>query len=224
MIQTLRLLLPVALAALVFLSAAPPAAGQSKLPLPEVAVDNAIVAQQQEEVRKACVEDNSSIPKGIDCNCLASNYPEFRKHRQQEGLAQLKARRDSICALGTAAGECTQLTESLAKISDREFQIHWFPGQRPPDPRRPNQAAKSKLDLGVIYLDLAARCKDGAALAKRIESECLASNAAPAGKNKEAYCSCFAGSYKRGFEQDKGRFSSNLDVELKTAATLACSK
>ena len=222
MFQILRTLLPLAFAAWVFTAAVVPAAAQSSGPLPEVAVDDAIVAQQQEEVRKACVEDNSSIPKGVDCNCLASNYPEFRKRKQQEGLAALKARRDATCALGTAAGECAQLTESLAKISDREFEIHWFPGQRPPNPRRPDKTAK--LDLGVIYLDLAAKCKDGAALAKRVETECLASNGAPAGKSKETYCSCLAGYYRKGFEQDKRRFDSNLDVELKTGATVACSR
>lgn len=79
-------------------------------------------------------------------------------------------------------------------------------------------------DPGQISLDLSATCLDATEAAGYEFEQCLGTGSLlPQDQSAENYCTCFANTYAKSFEDANAALSSKLIVELKAQAHVTCS-
>lgn len=78
----------------------------------------------------------------------------------------------------------------------------------------------------AVMLDIGGDCQNLPALAGWAYNGCIHQGIDffPAGQDPEEYCSCVGNSYAKLFARAKKSYSSRLIVEMKTLATLSCTK
>jgi hypothetical protein len=178
--------------------------------LPDLAVDDTVVAQQQEAVRTTCEED-ARTHVSMDCACMVGRYPDFRLRELSKAIRGAEVQRDRQCGISVSSRFCKKAVDEYAKLTSREGQIEF------------NAIA---IDTSHFYLEELPNCKNSAALGKQVAEQCLGGMhpPLPPGKSTKEFCACVGEHYQKGFETAEGTFSSSLDVRLKTAAWAACRK
>lgn len=145
--------------------------------LPDLAVDEAVVASQQQQFRKRC-EDERWPQKGVNCDCAVEQYPNARLVVLSQLIRGAEVQKEMHCRDVSAPG-CRVTLEQYNRYTSPEFQKTYEP------------------ERSTVGFEVTRRpaCRDNTMIAQQEERNCLQRAnggmlSLPPGKSTTGYCSC----------------------------------
>lgn len=204
----------VPIATVAMLSVAHPADPQNQIQplLPNLAVDEALVAVTQQAFFEDC-ESQGLLSRGLNCRCVADRYPVARLQKLSDQLRFLQ-RTNQTAPLGILSTPRAQMDYDTKNGTSSDVE---------------GGAASSgpevlKTVFNHYYNRVGSQCKDGSVLARQQETDCLTQSSLTLnpGVALADFCACYADEFKRLFETTPGPASPSAAVSYAGPATLKC--